>query len=152
MAFNPDKFDKAEFRARTEQVTVSVLADFFDDGEEPIVTVRGLTSNELHKALNAEKSRKGIEKAIEAISSGSEQVDAMRAVIGLEKGTPGEVAKRLEMLQQGTVEPEFTMAQAVKFAENFPIEFIELTNAISTLTGQGNELVKPPAALLETAS
>lgn len=152
MAFNPDRFDQAEFRARTEQVTLAVLADFFDEGDEPVFTVRGLTSNELHKALNAEKTRKGIEKAIEAISSGGDQVDAMRAVIGLEKGTPGEVAKRLEILQQGTVEPELTMGQAVKFAENFPIEFIEVTNVISNLTGQGNELVKPPAALLETAN
>ena len=41
---------------------------------------------------------------------------------------------------------------AVKLAENFPIEFLSLTNEISELTGQGSELVKPPAASQPTTA
>jgi hypothetical protein len=34
----------------------------------------------------------------------------------------------------------------VKIAENFPIEFLTITNKITELTGQGADLGKPQAA------
>lgn len=151
MAFSPDKFERAEFEPRTKRVAVPALADFFDD-EEPVWEVRGLTSNELYKAFAAEKSQTSVDKVLQSIADGNEQVAALRKAMGLEKGTQGEVAKRLEMLVAGSVSPEIKLPLAVKLAENYPIEFTELTRVISELTGQGYEHVKPQAALLETAS
>jgi hypothetical protein len=67
-------------------------------------------------------------------------------VLGLIKDTPGEIAKRLEMLVMGSVAPAVSLPVAVKLAEAFPIEFLQLTNEISDLTGRGADLVKPQAA------
>jgi hypothetical protein len=66
--------------------------------------------------------------------------------------TNGEIAKRLEMLVMGSVSPEVTLPVAVKLAEAFPVEFLELTNAITTLTGQGFDMGKPQAASPQTAA
>jgi hypothetical protein len=48
------------------------------------------------------------------------------------------------------VEPKIDMPVAVKLASAFPIEFLQLTNAITELTGQGFDLVKPRAASPKT--
>ena len=46
----------------------------------------------------------------------------------------------------GSVAPAVSLPVAVKLAEAFPIEFLQLTNEISDLTGRGADLVKPQAA------
>ena len=71
---------------------------------------------------------------------------AIRKALGLGKDTPGEIAKRLEMVVAGCISPVLTLPQAVKLAERFPIEFLTLTNEITELTGNGADLVKPRAA------
>lgn len=151
MGFDADRFESTEFVARTKRVAVPALADFFD-GDDCQWEVRGLSSNELHKAISAGNTNKSIEKILEALTESGDQVTALRKAIGLERGTPGEVAKRLEMLTAGSVDPVITLSQGVKLAESFPIEFMTLTNAITKLTGMGFEHAKPQAALLETAS
>ena len=151
MAFNADRFEATEFVARTKRVAVPALADFFDDDEYQW-EVRGLDSNELHRAITAGQTNKSIEKILEALTQNGDEVSALRKAIGLAKGTPGEIAKRLEMLTAGSVDPVITLSQGVKLAESFPIEFMMLTNEITQLTGMGFEHAKPQAALLETAS
>ena len=76
--------------------------------------------------------------------------EAVRRALGLTKDTPGEIAKRLEMLVLGAVSPVLTLPQAVKLAEAFPVEFLVLTNEITALTGKGADLVKPAAASPQT--
>jgi len=153
MPFDADKFEQAEFRARTESVSVPALSDFFGEGEDPAFLVRGLNSNELGAADEAAKSiRTTIEKLAEAIADDA-SVHKIREAIGQgRKATPAEVAKRLEMLVAGCVEPSLKMATAARIAENFPIEFQLLTNTIARLTGLGSELVKQDAASLPIAS
>jgi hypothetical protein len=77
-------------------------------------------------------------------------VQAIRAAIVLTGDTPGEIAKRVEMLVTGSVTPKIEHATAAKLAENFPIEFLMLTNAITELTGMGFDMGKPAAASLPT--
>jgi hypothetical protein len=77
---------------------------------------------------------------------------AVRKALGLTADTPGEIAKRLEMLTLGSVAPAISLPVAVKLAEAFPIEFLTLTNEISELTGKGAEMVKPPAASQPTTA
>ena len=112
--------------------------------------VRGLTANELYTAIEAGNRQKTLGKILEAIASTGEGVADARKVLGFTgKETPGEIAKRLEMLVKASVDPVIPLNIAVKLAENFPIEFYQLTNEITELTGMGFSLVKPAAALLE---
>ena len=150
MPFNAKGFEKANFEARTKSVSVEALADFFNEGEKPEFLVRGLSSNELHRAMNAQKTQASIDNLLTAIAEGKDSADAVRKVLGYSKDTPAEVAKRMEMLVSGCVEPKMTMPLAVKLAENFPIEFLALTNVITELTGQGYEYVKRNAVSQKT--
>lgn len=150
MGFHADKFERAEFALRTAKVETLGLAHFFDEGEKPEFEVRGLSAAELHKALEAGKRQGSVEAIVRAIAENHDQAGAVRKALGLTKDTPGEIAKRLEMLVVGAVNPKLTLPQAVKLAENFPIEFLSLTNEISALTGKGADLVKPEAALQKT--
>ena len=146
MGFNADKFERASFEARRTRVPVSALAQFFDDGEKPEWEVRGLSATELHRAIEAGRRQGSIDSIVKAIAANGDQASAVRKALGLSKDVPGEIAKRLEMLVLGSVAPAVTLPQAVKLAEAFPVDFLSLTNEITDLTGQGFDLVKPPAA------
>ncbi len=152
MPFDADRFERAKFAPRTRVLDVESLAAFFGEGEAPTWTVRGLTSNELHAAMEASARQRGIEAVVQAISKGGDQSQAVREALGLSTKTPGEIAKRLEMLVMGSVCPVIALPLAVKLAEAFPIEFLTLTNAISELTGQGADVIKPAAASQPTTT
>lgn len=146
MAFDATRFERAEFVARTKVVEVLALTDFFDENEKPEWVVRGLTSNELHRAMEAGKRQLSLESIVKAIAQAGDQAEAVRKAIGLTSDTPGEMAKRMEMLVMGSITPKVELTTVVKLAEAFPIEFLTLTNVITELTGQGFDLVKPAAA------
>lgn len=150
MPFNAEKFEATKFEPRKSRVSVPALAVFFDENEAPEWEVRGLNSNELHSALEASKKQQSIDSIVRAIAGSASQVEAIRAAIGFSKDTPGEVAKRLEMLVAGSVNPKINLPQAVKLAEAFPIEFLQLTNEITELTGKGFDVVKPNATSPQT--
>ena len=152
MAFNAEKFERSKFEARRAKVPVPALSDFFDGGETPEWEVRGLSAVELHKAMEAGKRQGSIEAIVKAIAANQDQAGAVRKALGLTKDTPGEIAKRLEMLVMGSVAPAVSLPVAVKLAEAFPIEFLQLTNEISDLTGRGADLVKPQAASQPTTA
>ena len=146
MAFHADRFESAAFEARRAVVPVAALAAFFDAGETPEWTVRGLSATELHRAIEAGRRQGSIDSIVKAIAANGDQASAVRKALGLSKDVPGEIAKRLEMLVLGSVAPVVTLPQAVKLAEAFPVDFLSLTNEITELTGRGFDLVKPPAA------
>lgn len=147
MAFKTDKFMSDKFEPRRKVVPVPALAAWFDEGDEPEWEVRGLNSNELNIALEAKAKRESVDNIIKALAETGDQAKAVREAIGIVQATtPGEVIKRLEMLTFGSVRPKIEMPTAVKLAETFPIEFLQLTHEISTLTGMGFDLVKPQAA------
>jgi hypothetical protein len=143
-AFLSEKFRSAAFEPRTESFVVEQLVEFFPDGN-PTFTVRGLTAAELQRANDASSRQSGVEGVVKAIATQKDQVEQIRKALGLTYDTPGETVKRIEMLVQGSVSPVLTHADAVKIAEVCPIEFFQITNAISLLTGRGSELVKPTA-------
>lgn len=142
MAFNAEKFKAAEFAARTETVEIAKMQEFFDDGEKPEFVVRGLSAHELQRAIDAGARQGGLDSVVKAIASKGEQVEAIRKALGMTKDTPGEIAKRLEMLVLGSVSPQLDSAAAAKLAEVCPVEFYDLTNKITMLTGQGGNRVK----------
>ena len=144
--FDLTRFEQAKFESKKARVAVEALAPFFDEGEPAEWEVRGLTASELHNALEAEKRQGNIEYIVRAIATKADQAKAIRSALGLNGDTPGEIAKRLELLVAGSVSPKIELSAAVKLAEAFPIEFMLLTNKISELTGKGADLVKPGAA------
>jgi hypothetical protein len=144
MPFNAEQFQRAEFAARTVTVEVAGLADFFGPDEKPEFTVRGLTAIELHRAMEAGQRQHAIDGVIKALASQKDQVESIRRALGLNADTPGEVAKRIEMLVVGSVSPKLDHHTVVKIGEVCPVEFMDLTNRIVGLTGQGADRVKPP--------
>jgi hypothetical protein len=151
MPFNSDLFRRAQFAERTETVEMPMLADFFSDGESPTFVVRGLTASELHKAIEAGKKNAGVDSLVKAIASQKEQVEQIRAVLGLDKDMPGEIVRRVELMVLGSVSPKLNHADVVKLAEIAPVEFMDLTNRITNLTGMGQARVKPqPSSLPQT--
>lgn len=150
MAFDAERFRAAKLEHRTERVEVEALAPFFGDGEAPAWLVRGLSAVELHRCTEASRRQSTIESIVKAMATQADQVAAVRKALGLAQDTPGEIAKRLEMLVLGSVEPKVELPDAVKLAESFPIEFMVLTNKITELTGKGADLAKPAAASQKT--
>lgn len=139
--FDTKSFLKTKMVPRTEGVPVPDLAAFFPEGEKPLWTVRGLTGQELGQANEAAAKNKVVGATLDAISSLSarEQVEEIKNALGLGKGVPDDVAKRIEYLALGSVTPAITQDVAVKLCETFPAEFYELTTAIVRLTGKGHE-------------
>lgn len=153
MAFDVQRFAQAQFKPREQSVPVPALEEFFGPGEPAEWRVRSLTASEFYRAGEAKQRQEAVSSVAEALASNREKAAELRKVLGLSgAATPGEVAKRLEMLVDGSVCPQIDLATAVLLAERFPVEFITITNAITELTGQGAELVKPAAASQKTTA
>lgn len=150
MPFDMAAFERAEFRPRTERISVPALAAFFAEGEAAEWEVRSLTATELHRAHEAGRRQRDLGTVVDALATAGDRAQELRKVLGLATSTPAEVAKLLEMLVAGSVSPKIELHQAVKLADTFPVEFLQLTTAITSLTGQGFDLVKPGAASHQT--
>lgn len=150
--FDVNGFMRAELKHRTEAVPVPAMKSFFPEDATPEIVVRGMSATEIAKANEAEARNSmlsAMAKAMVKPGKGSkEQVDQIRAAIGLAGEVPGELAKRIEMLTMCSVSPELPQNAVVKLAEKFPVEFYALTNKITELSGQGAEVVSgksPPS-------
>ena len=140
MGFDSKRFLATQFIPREEDVPVKDLKDFFGEGDKPVWRVRGLTGYELGKVEEIKRRNRKIENIIEGIvSDGSrKQVQAIRQLIGNTKEATDDIAKRLEMLVIGSVDPECDLDLAIKLLTAFPIEFFDLTNRVNLLTGKGH--------------
>jgi len=141
--FNAKAFMSANLALREEVIKLPALADWFDG--EPEITVRGLTAPEFAKAQEASVKHKTLGAFTAAIGtqlSDKEMKKVLDESLGISDDPEPEVVKRLEMLVAGCVKPEMTLDVAVKLSNLFTIEFYQLTNAITKLTGMGAEAVK----------
>ena len=152
MGFDVDKFEQTELVPRQKAISVPALSAFFDEEEKPEWVVCGLTASQIHKATSAEASRSVQAKILKAAAEFSGDPESILKELQDKEETPGEIAKRMEMLVAGSVAPKIELRVAVKLAKTFPIEFMHLTNEITGLTGMGFDMVKPEAASQETTS
>jgi hypothetical protein len=146
MAFDADRFLSTPLIARTQEVRVPDLRAFFGDADEPVWTVRQLTANEISRA-DAAKARMGRESALAAALVSGTKGDIVRelqATLGRGDDVEPDMARRIEMLRAGSVDPPCSTELAVRIAEHYPVVFFQLTNAILTLTGQGSDVEKKP--------
>ncbi|MDX1399906.1 MAG: hypothetical protein R3204_15365 [Oceanospirillum sp.] len=139
MGFDAKGFMKAQFEARTEDVPVSELKDWFPDGEAAVFTVKGLTFEELSKADAAADNSGAMLKLLASIQNknGGDIGEGIKDAFGVGKETPVNMIKRINHLVMGCVCPEVDEEFAVKLANTFPVEFTAITNKIIELTGRG---------------
>ena len=148
--FNADAFTSAPLALRTEEVPVPDLATWFDG--PATWRVRGLDANDLAKVDQAERRNEAAEALAEALSSGTaaQITEGVREVLGRSGAIESVYARQIEILVLGSVEPPCTHALAAKLGETFPVPFKQIVNAILSLTGQGADAPKKPAASTET--
>jgi len=146
MTFDAKKFLKTKFTPRTEEVPVPDLQAFFPEGARAVWTVRGLTGQELGRANEAAERNKNVAAILEGLAGGAakEKAEAVKELLGVGGSTPQDIAKRLEHLVTGSVDPPCTQELAVRLCETFPVEFYLITNRIVHLTGQGQMPGKQP--------
>lgn len=139
MGFSAAKFSRASFSPRTARVRVPALAPFFDEGDEPYLEVRSLTGAELAQTHDAVRRNKDLTELVSGLlsSDSGEKVIAIREAMGIGDKVPDEIAKRLEMLVLGSVDPKLDREAALKLCEHYAIEFYLVTNKITELTGEG---------------
>jgi hypothetical protein len=148
MSFDTKAFMKARLIPRETAIPVPDLKDFFPEGEA-VWKVRGLTGQELGRVNAAAEKAKNIAAVLDGLLSASDKDKAagIRKLVGADPTqTPADISRRLEMLQIGSVDPKCDEDLAVRVCEKFPVEFYQLTNEITKLTGQGHELGKPQAS------
>jgi hypothetical protein len=144
---NLEKYRSERRAPRTEKITIKQLAPYFDEGTEPVFTVRGLSAAELGRCKEAAQRQRDVAKMAAALVGGDSDAKA-GALRELAEGpeVPDDVCQRIEMLAAACVDPELEHSDAVLISEDFPTEFYQLTNAILKLTGAGRELGKPNAS------
>jgi len=150
--FDCSKFMEQEYSPREQAVSVPDLSAYFGDGETAEWVVRGLTGNELAKCNEATENRKQLAGAIDALASGNakEVIEHLKTTMGMGDDVPADIIRRMTMLEFGSVSPKATLEVAVKLNDNHPIEFFQITNAITELTGAGAILGKPKSCGSET--
>jgi len=143
VAFDLAKFQNARFQPREERVLLPELSAFFGKDEEPVFVVRGLTGEEIARAEELAAGRQDLAKVLEGLASraGGEKANAIKELMGLADGVPGTLAKRLEQVAAGLVEPKMDMADVVRLAANFPVQFYQLSNNVLALSGKGADVV-----------
>lgn len=143
--FDCNKFIKQGYSARERAVPVPDLESYFEKDEEATWVVRGLTGNELAKCNEASENRKQLADAVDALASGNakEVIEHLKITMGMGDDVPADIIRRMSMLEFASVSPQITLEVAVKLNENHPIEFFQITNAITELTGAGAILGKP---------
>lgn len=145
MGFDVNKFQNAQFIERVDYVEVKALKDFFGPKEKMLFKVRNLSGEELGRVNQAIQRHKNTAAILDGLLSNvdKEKIEAIKASLGSTDKTPDDIARRIEMLSLGCVDPKLDMQACVKLCKFFPIEFYDLTNTITRLTGLGSELGKP---------
>lgn len=133
MAFKKNEFEKAKMEFRTEDISVPAMAEWFEGA--PVWKVRGLSGNELGRCNEMADSRKNLTEILQDLLVKKKDETPTDYV-------PQEVAKRIEYLMVGSVDPVCDLDMATKLNEVFPIEFRILTGKIIELTGQGQVVGK----------
>jgi hypothetical protein len=144
MPFKPEQFRSAHLSARTMEVRVEELQDWFDG--EPLWKVRAPSANDLARANDAQARLSRVSALAQALTDGgkAEILREMQAVIGRSDDVMPDVARRLELVAACSIDPECDLELAVKLAEFAPVAFYSISNAILLLAGKGPEIEKKP--------
>lgn len=139
MAFDMGKFMAERFEPRISAVPVPELKGWFDKGDELVWTVRGLTGIEIAKASEVAAKRSLSTAILEGLLTmkAKDVKEAVEKLIGRGDEIPEETAKRIEHLVIASVEPKCDEDLAIRINKVYPTVFLQLTNQILLLSGQG---------------
>jgi len=120
-------------------VPVPELKDWFDEGDELVWEVRGLTGVEFAKADEVAGKRSISTAILEGLLTmrAGEVKDAISKMVGHGEEIPESTAKRIAHLVAGSVNPVCDEDLAARLNKAFPTVFLTLTNRILILSGQG---------------
>ena len=156
MTFDIERFRAASLAPRQARVPVPELAPFFESGAEAVWVVRGLTGEEVARANDANQRGALVINAVTALAAASavksDQVDAMKTLLGCGEDTPPDLAKRFDHLVYGSITPPIDRETAVRLFTGFPVVAYQLTNKILELTGLGADVGKAPHSMPTPAS
>ena len=135
--FDLQSFTSSTTSARESEISIAALAPFFSG--EPVVKVRQLSGYELARCQEAVQRNRDVAGLVAGITSteSAAKIEAIRKALGVDEAVPDEIAKRIEMLILGGVEPVWDREAAVKLCAGWPVEFYTLTTEIIRLTGEG---------------
>jgi len=149
---NLKKLRNANLKRPTAQVLVPELAGvIFETGEAALLTVRGLSANQLFLAYDAMK-KTGLSAALtDAVKALNEKgttddlTDVFKQAIGAsEEPVAQEVAFRSEVIRFGVIDdkgqPVFMTTDATKLGEHYPESFKKLSTKILELSGEGSQV------------
>jgi hypothetical protein len=140
MSFDKKGFMQTKFERRTQAEPVPELKAWFDKDEKPVWRVQMLTGMELGIA-NVIAAKQNVEQGIlEGILSGysTQTKDAIKKLMFKDENLhPEDIAKRIEHLRFGSVDPVCDYDLALKLCKRFPIVFLRITNVISLISGIG---------------
>jgi hypothetical protein len=139
MGFDKDAFMAATLEARTQDFPVPHLKEWFGEKDKPTWKIKNLTGAQLGIVDELADSRPIVDEIIDAISSKSRKAvaDEVKKLVGNTEDKTKMMARRIYLLQYGSV-PECELDVAVKYCDEFPTQFIAITNAIILLSGQGS--------------
>lgn len=141
--FDQNKFTAAQFEPNTKDVELKELAPFFDEGEAPILTVRGLTFSELGEVNSAMQVSRNISKVYEAISPDTQTEEStalIQEALGIfDKDTDPIIVRKIEMVRIGT---SLNRETIIAIGKRYPISMDLLINEISILTSEGMVLTE----------
>ena len=139
MAFDTGAFMAERFEPRTSAVPVPELKGWFDKGDDLTWTVRGLTGVEIAKASEVAAKRSLSSAILEGLLTmkAKDVKEAVEKIIGRGDDIPEETAKRIEHLVIASVEPKCDEDLAIRVNKVYPTVFLQLTNQILLLSGQG---------------
>lgn len=148
MSFDRNKFINTKFIPREEIVPVPDMKDFFPEGEEPVWKVRGLEGIEVARSNEAMERNRNVATILDGLLSNNdkEKISAVKQLIGVDEKVPNDIAKRIELLILGSIDPKVDLEFAKMICRVYPIEFYEITNKITLLTGRGHIPGKPEAS------
>ena len=139
MAFESGRFMAEKFEPRTIAVPVPELKQWFDKGENPTWTVRGLTGIEIARA-NEVAAKRSISTAIlEGLLTmkATEVKEAVSRLVGRGDDIPEDLAKKVEHLVMASVDPICDEDLALRINKAYPTVFLTLSQNIIILSGQG---------------
>jgi len=146
MPFDAKKFLEEKFKPRRKSYPVPQLASWFPKGEKPVWVIKSIGGAEIGWADESVGNEALTDKILGALTAmnSADVVDKVRELMGRSGDKPKTIAKRIYHLIYGSEDPVCTLELAVRLCDNFPVLFLELTNGILMLSGQGFEPGKSP--------
>ena len=146
MPFNFEKFRVANYQDRTERIPVPVLQYFFDEGEEAVWVVRGLSASEVFMSNEAANVQKTIDEVLASIETNESKVSQIREIMGIDMDLSPTFVRKLNLFLLGTVQPKVNPREnrdiALLIEKRHPAEFLRICEVINSLSGQGMDLKK----------